>query len=127
MTDQSGGDGRLVQDRAVHRRQLARAESAHGAQARLPADFAHDLEVFRRAGGRVPVVALHRTVLFANHRTVDAVTGARVSAAEAIAVGVDKLRFVQRHGGAFGVDQASIDSKRRRLAFASQRDRLVDA
>ena len=126
MADQSGGDRRLVQNGTIHRRQLPRAQPPCSAQTRLPPDVSHRLEVRRRTRRRIPVVALHRAVFLPDHRAIDAMAGARISAAEAIGIGVHELCFMERHGRAFGVDQTPVDTQRRGFAFAAERDCLID-
>ncbi len=127
MSHQTGGHRRLEQDGTLERGQLARPESANGSLAGLAAYVDRRLEIGGRARRRVPILTLHRIVFLGDHRAVDRVSRARIAARESVAVAVDELRFVQRHAGAFGVGDARIDGQRRRFAFATHLDRLLDA
>src|SRR5437762_1941874 len=126
MPDEAGGDGCLVQNGAFERRQLPCAQPAGGALAGDAADLRRGLQITGRSRNRIPVVALHRAVLFADHGTVDAVARTGVAAGKAMGVGVYELRLVQRYRGAVRVGETAIDTERRRFALESKRNRSFD-
>ena len=73
IADESGGDGRFEDDRTRTCVELAAIETAHGA---LPGDAADGfgrVEMAAVARAAVPVVALHRTLVLADHRDRQAV------------------------------------------------------
>src|SRR5439155_3516080 len=73
VTDEAGGDGRFVQHGTLEGRQLASSEAAGRAFAGDAAHFHRAFQIVRRSRHGIPVVALHRAVLFTDHRAVDAV------------------------------------------------------
>ena len=126
MPEQAGRDRRLEQHRHLHGLDLARAQPAHAALARLPPHRFHRLEILGSARDGVPVVALHLVALAGDHRARQAVARARIAAAEARGVGVDEVRLLRRDGRAFRVGDARVHRERRRLARARQLDRVLD-
>ena len=124
--DEVGCFRRLEQHGALERAQLPRVQPASGAFA---GDSPHHVgaeQILGRARRRVPVVALHRVVILADHRAVDVVTRTAIAARKAERVGIDEFRFAARHRRAFAVGDSRIDAQRRGLRLAPKLDRAFD-
>ena len=109
------------------RAELPGVQPARGALARDAADRrrAATRSVGRPRGG-VPVVALHRVVLFADDRAVDVMARTAVAAGEAERIGVDEFRFAARHRRAFALVMRRSTRQRCGFGFAAQLDRAFD-
>src|SRR5690242_9750589 len=126
-TDQIAGLRRLEQDWTFERAELPSAETAYGALAGNATNVDGSQEIVGRARCRVPVIALHRAVGFADDGAIDRMARASIAAAESGRVRVNEFRFTARNAGAFGVRDPRIDGERRGFGRPAELDRIVDS
>ena len=112
VTDQRGGDTRIVNDRQFGAFGLARVEPADGVLARLRADRGRIVEICEPDGRRVFVVAFHLRAFAGDDADADGKARALPRAVEAVTRGEVHRRFAEADLGAFGIGDAGHGARR---------------